>query len=123
MTRQDKHTGQSEGDMPLGRRSKMAKVRSLETVSRWRPVGEKAIWVTVSACASSGFPTGVHVATSQSHTAANCAACACAPCRQTFSLPLRNIYSVLHRSHSLQMLFSEASEPVRDSSWVLVLMR
>lgn len=104
VTRQDKHTEHCEGDMPSGRRSKRAKVRSLETVSRWRPVGEKAIWVTVSACASSGFPTGVHVATSHSHTAANCAACACTPSRQPFSLPLHNISSVVHRSLYLQML-------------------
>lgn len=55
----------------------MAKVRSLETVSRCWPLGEKAIWVTVKECASRGGPTDVHVAKSHSHTAANCAACAC----------------------------------------------
>ena len=85
---------------PSGNRSKTTKVRSLDTVSRCWPLGEKAIWVTVRECASRGGPTDVHVATSHSHTAANCAACACTPHVILLASFLRDIEAAAGRRHN-----------------------
>ena len=63
---------------PSALRSYTASERSREMDSRRPPLGEKASCVTVSVCASSGGPTGAHVAVSHSHIAAKRADCACA---------------------------------------------
>ena len=68
------HSGQ--WDVPGGLRWKIAKLRSRETEIRRSPSCEKASCVTVKAWARSGSPRGAQVATSHTHTAANCAVCA-----------------------------------------------